>query len=77
MDYENWRPPKGQLEIVKLPDGTARIMRCINGIIVENNQPERLNPEDASDSVCDSLNSVETQRGRSEEVSPPVKMLDS
>ena len=34
-------------------------------------QPERLNPEDASNSVCDSLTSVETQRGRSEEVSPP------
>jgi len=35
-------------------------------------QPERLSPEDAIYSVCDSLNSVETQRERSEEVAPPT-----
>ena len=34
-------------------------------------QPERLNPEDASNSVCDSLNSVETRRRRPEAVSSP------
>lgn len=38
-------------------------------------QPERLNPEDHIednlDMICDSLNSVEIQRGKSEEVSPP------
>ena len=33
-------------------------------------QPERLNPEDASNGVCDSLISMETQRERSEEVAP-------
>lgn len=34
-------------------------------------RPERLNPETSKDRGCDSLNSVETQRGISEEGTPP------
>jgi hypothetical protein len=54
------------LDIVKYENG--RHWKCPN---CEINQPERLSPEDDRNIVCDSLNSVEIQRGRSEEVSPP------
>lgn len=38
---------------------------------IQCNQPERLNPE--ARQGCDSLNSQEIVRGKSEEVSPPCK----
>jgi hypothetical protein len=49
MDYKNWNPPKGQLEFVLLKEGTYGVKRCINGIPVEDLQPERLNPETQND----------------------------
>ncbi len=35
IDYENWEPPKGQLEAI-VRDGILTIERCVNGIPIKD-----------------------------------------
>lgn len=61
---------------LKLLGRVKRIMNECGKIVEVYDQPERLNPEDVSDDVCDSLNFCESKRGESEEVCPPYPYQD-
>ena len=58
------------LHIFSIVKGSGRVYDK-TGIFVHG---ERLSPWDIRNNVCDSLNSYESMRGRSEEVSPPKKL---
>lgn len=58
-----------QMTLLQTPRRIVDESRHIREIYI---QPERLNPEDANNSVFDSLSSQVTMRGRSEEVGPPL-----